>query len=417
MKPTCVLAYSGGLDTSVAIRWIAENYNVDVVAVAVDIGEEKNYEAIREKGLKVGAVESRVVDAQEEFLHDFVWHALKANCMYEDQYPAFTSLARPLIAKKQVEVATELGAQFVSHGCTGKGNDQVRFELTYAALAPELRVIAPAREWRMTREEEVEYAEEHGIPVPVGKESPYSVDVNMWGRSIECGPLEDASQEPPEDAFEWTVAPEQAPDEPTYLEVEWERGIPVALDGERLDGVALIARLNEIGGRNGVGRVSMMENRLVGIKSRETYEVPAAAILITAHRDLESLTLDRETQQYKRLLERKYAELVYFGEWYTPLREALDAFVNQTQECVWGTTRVKLYKGGCVVVGRTSPVSQYDLSLATYGDEDQFDQTAAKGFVDIFSLPAKVAAAVRRSGSIPHPSLPETSAADKKRSP
>ncbi|MFQ6133252.1 MAG: argininosuccinate synthase [Armatimonadota bacterium] len=403
MKPKCVLAYSGGLDTSVAIKWIADNYDVDVVAVAVDIGEEKNYEAIRKKGKDVGAVDSRVVDAKEEFLHDFVWHALKANLMYEDKYPAFTSLARPLIAKKQVEVAEELGAQYVSHGCTGKGNDQVRFELTYQVLNPELKVIAPAREWNMTREEAVEYAQRHGIPVPVDVDSPYSIDINMWGRSIECGPLEDATREPPEEAFEWTVAPEEAPDDPTYVEIEWERGIPVALDGERMDGVELIARLNEIGGRNGVGRVSMMENRLVGIKSRETYEVPAATILIAAHRDLESLTLDRETAHFKRLIEHRYADLVYNGEWYTPLREALDAFVDQTQEAVWGTTRVKLYKGACEVVGRSSPVSLYDLELATYGAEDAFDQSLAKGFIDIYALPAKVAADVRRRSAIPTP--------------
>jgi len=415
MNPKCVLAYSGGLDTSVAIRWIGENYKVDVIAVSVDIGEEKNYEAIRQKGLQVGAVEARVVDAKDEFLHDFVWHALKANVMYEDRYPAFTSLARPLIAKKQVEVAEEVGAEYVAHGCTGKGNDQVRFELTYQALKPELKVIAPAREWKMSREEEVAYAEKHGIPVPVGKESPYSIDVNMWGRSIECGPLEDAAQEPPEDAFEWTVSPQNAPDEPTYLEIEFERGIPVALEGERLGGVELIARLNAIGGRNGVGRVNMMENRLVGIKSRETYEVPAATILISAHRDLESLTVDRETAHFKRLIEHRYSDLVYNGQWYTPLREALDAFVDQTQEAVWGTTRVKLYKGSCEVVGRSSPVSLYDLKLATYGPEDAFDQTLAKGFIDIYALPAKVAAAVRRRSAIPAPQAKREQQQGKKR--
>lgn len=398
-KSKCVLAYSGGLDTSVAIRWIAENYDVDVIAVAVDIGEERDYEGIRKKGIDVGAVESLIVDAREEFLNDFVWHALKANCMYEDKYPAFTSLARPLIAKKQVEVAQETGAEYVSHGCTGKGNDQVRFELTYAALMPSLKVIAPAREWNMTREEEVEYAEKHGIPVPVGKESPYSVDTNMWGRSIECGPLEDATLEPPEEAFLWTTAPERAPDKPTYIEIEFEEGIPVALDGERLGGVELIETLNRIGGENGVGRVNMMENRLVGIKSRETYEVPAATILIMAHRDLESLTLDRETQHFKRIIEQRFSELVYYGEWYMPLREALDAFMDETQKTVTGTVRMKLYKGSATAVGRSSPMSLYDLKLATYGEEDVFDQSAAVGFIQIYSMPAKVAADVRRQAS------------------
>ena len=362
----------------------------------MDIGEERDYEGIRKKGLDVGAVESHIADAKEEFLNDFVWHALKANCMYEDKYPAFTALARPLIAKKQVEVAAATGAEYVSHGCTGKGNDQVRFELTYAALMPGLKVIAPAREWNMTREQEIDYAEEHSIPVPVGRESPYSIDTNMWGRSIECGPLEDATLEPPEEAFEWTTSPENAPDEPTYLEIEFEQGIPVALDGEKLGGVELIETLNRIGGENGVGRVNMMENRLVGIKSRETYEVPGATILTAAHRDLESLTIDRETQHFKRGVEQRFSELVYYGEWYTPLREALDAFIDETQKTVTGAVRMKLYKGSATAVGRSSPMSLYDLKLATYGDEDEFDQSMALGFIQIYSMPAMVAARVRR---------------------
>ncbi|MFQ6097096.1 MAG: argininosuccinate synthase [Armatimonadota bacterium] len=400
MKPKCVLAYSGGLDTSVAIKWIADNYDVEVVAVAVDIGEEKDYERIRAKGARVGAVDSRIVDAKDEFLNDFIWHALKANLMYEDKYPAFTALGRPLIAKKQIEVAREVGAEYLAHGATGKGNDQVRFELTYAALMPEHKVIAPAREWKMTRDEEVEYAEKHGIPVPVEKGTAYSVDVNMWGRSIECGPIEDASKEVPEDAYQWTVAPEKAPDEPTYVDIEFESGIPVALDGERMGGVELIERLNKLGGQNGVGRVNMMENRLVGIKSRECYEVPAATILITAHRDIESMTIDRDTAHFKRGVEQTYSELVYNGQWYTPLREALDAFIDETQKTVWGTVTVKLYKGSCVAVGRSSRMSLYDLSLATYDEGDEFDQSAAKGFIDIYSLPAKVAAAVRREAKV-----------------
>jgi argininosuccinate synthase len=401
MKPKCVLAYSGGLDTSVAIKWIADNYDVDVIAVAVDIGEEKDYEGIRKKGKQVGALESRIADAKEEFLNDFVWHALKANVMYEDKYPAFTALGRPLIAKKQIEVAQEVGAEYLSHGATGKGNDQVRFELTYAALMPRHRVIAPARDWNMTRDEEIEYAHQHGIPVPVEKGTAYSVDTNLWGRSIECGPIEDATREVPEEAYLWTTAPEKAPDEPTYVDIEFENGIPVALDGERLGGIELIERLNKLGGANGVGRVNMIENRLVGIKSRECYEVPAATILIAAHRDLESLTIDRETGHFKRGVEQTYSQLVYNGQWYTPLREALDAFINETQRTVWGKVTMKLYKGSCVAVGRSGPMSLYDLKLATYEEGDQFDQTAAKGFIDIYALPAKVAAEVRRKAVMP----------------
>ncbi len=395
-KELCVLAYSGGLDTSVAIKWIADRYNVDVIALAVDVGEEKNYEAIRRKGEQVGAVESIVVDAKQEFFDDFITRAIAANLMYEHKYPAFTALARPLLAKEQVRIAREKGATYVAHGCTGKGNDQVRFEVTYQALAPELKVIAPAREWNMSREEEIEYAERHGIPVPVGKESPYSTDTNLWGRSIECGVIEDPSQEAPEDAWQWTVSPAQAPDEPAYVQIEFEQGVPVALDGERLPGPELVARLNALGGAHGVGRVNMMENRLVGIKSRELYETPAAAILLAAHRDLESLTLDRETYHFKPYLELRYAELVYYGLWYTPLREAIDAFMAETQKRVSGTVTMKLYKGRAEAVARESNWSLYDYSLATYAAEDQFDQSASVGFIHIWGLPAKVAAAVRR---------------------
>jgi len=343
--------------------WIADRYNVDVIALAVDVGEEKNYEAIRRKGEQVGAVESIVVDAKQEFFDDFITRAIAANLMYEHKYPAFTALARPLLAKEQVRIAREKGATYVAHGCTGKGNDQVRFEVTYQALAPELKVIAPAREWNMSREEEIEYAERHGIPVPVGKESPYSTDTNLWGRSIECGVIEDPSQEAPEDAWQWTVSPAQAPDEPAYVQIEFEQGVPVALDGERLPGPELVARLNALGGAHGVGRVNMMENRLVGIKSRELYETPAAAILLA---------------------------------WYTPLREAIDAFMAETQKRVSGTVTMKLYKGRAEAVARESNWSLYDYSLATYAAEDQFDQSASVGFIHIWGLPAKVAAAVRR---------------------
>jgi argininosuccinate synthase len=395
-KPKCVLAYSGGLDTSVAIRWIAEKHDVDVIAVAVDVGEEKDYEGIRAKAEQVGAVESIVVDAKQDFFDGYITRALAANLMYEHKYPAFTALARPLLAREQVRVAVERGAEFVAHGCTGKGNDQVRFEVTYAALAPHLKCIAPAREWNMTREQEIDYAAQHGIPVPVGKASPYSTDTNLWGRSIECGVIEDPAQEAPEDAWVWTVSPQQAPDHPTYVTVDFAAGVPVALDGQPMGGVELVAKLNQIGGANGVGRVNMMENRLVGIKSRELYETPAATILLAAHRDLESLTLDRETAHFKPLLELRFAELVYYGLWFTPLREALDAFMAETQKYVNGKATIKLYKGNCEAVARESANSLYDFSLASYGEEDKFDQTKSKGFIDIFALPAKVAAAVRR---------------------
>lgn len=395
MAEKCVLAYSGGLDTSVAIRWIAEKYDVDVIAVAVDVGEERDYEGIRAKGEQVGAVESIVVDAKDEFFADYITRAIAANLTYERKYVAFTALARPLLARKQVEVAVQKGAAFVAHGCTGKGNDQVRFEVSYAALRPDLKVIAPAREWGMTREEEIDYANEHGIPVPVGKDSPYSTDTNLWGRSIECGLIEDPSQEAPEDAWEWTVSPPEAPDEPRYVTVRFEQGVPVALDGEKVDGVKLVGALNAIGGEHGVGRVNMMENRLVGIKSRELYECPAATIILEAHRDLESLVLDRETMHFKQHLELKYSELVYYGLWFTPLRVALDAFMRETQRAVSGEVTVKLYKGRAEAVARSSDESLYDFSLATYGEEDIFDQSSSRGFIEVFGLPAKVVSMVR----------------------
>jgi len=395
MAETCVLAYSGGLDTSVAIRWIAEKYDVDIVAVAVDVGEERDYEGIRVKGEQVGAVESIVVDAKQEFFDDYITRAIAANLTYERKYVAFTALARPLLAQKQVEVAVARDAKYVAHGCTGKGNDQVRFEVSYAALQPDLEIIAPAREWGMTREQEIDYANKHGIPVPVAKESPYSTDTNMWGHSIECGDIEDPSLEAPEDAWEWTVSPLEAPDDPRYVTVHFEAGVPVALDGQAMGGVELVGALNAIGGEHGVGRVNMMENRLVGIKSRELYECPAATILLEAHKDLESLVLDRDTMHFKQQMELKYAEMVYYGLWFTPLRLALDAFMGQTQQAVTGDVTVKLFKGGAEAVARQSDESLYDFSLATYGDKDIFDQSSSRGFIELFGLPAKVVSMVR----------------------
>lgn len=396
-KEKCVLAYSGGLDTSVAIKWIAEKYNVDIIAVAVDVGEEKDYEGIRVKGEKTGAIESLVIDARDEFYSDYITKAIQSNLMYEHKYPAFTALARPLLAQKQVEVALDRGAKYLAHGCTGKGNDQVRFEVTYAALAPEIEVIAPAREWNMTREEEIDYAEKNGIPVPMTKKSPYSTDTNLWGRSIECGVIEDPSKEAPDDAWVWTVSPQDAPNEPTYVTIDFVQGVPVALDGQKMKGAEMVGKLNQIAGSNGVGRVNMMENRLVGIKSRELYETPAATVLLAAHRDLESLCLDRETYHFKPGLELRWSELVYYGLWFTPLRDAIDAFIAETQKTVTGKVTVKLYKGNCEAVARESEYSLYDFSLASYGEADVFDQTKSKGFIDIWALPAKVAAAMKRS--------------------
>ncbi len=391
-----VLAYSGGLDTSVAIRWMKESYGKDVHAVAIDLGEERDYEGIRRKALDIGAVGAEVIDAREEFARDFVFPSLKANALYEDKYPVSTSLARPLIARLVGEVAVREKADAVAHGCTGKGNDQVRFEVTWACLFPHLKQLAPIREWGMSREEEIEYAEKHGIPVPAGKESPYSYDTNLWGKSAEAGPLEDPWVEPPADVHQWTKDPEAAPEEAAYVEVAFEKGIPVSLDGERASPATLIGRLNKLAGEHGVGRIDMVENRLVGIKSRETYECPAAVVLVAAHRDLESLCLERELAHFKRVLELKYVELIYYGLWYSPLRRALDAFMEATQQTVTGTVRVKLHKGNCVPVGRKSPHSLYRYELATYEQADRFDHRAAKGFIQLWGLSAQIAEQVRR---------------------
>jgi argininosuccinate synthase len=391
-----VLAYSGGLDTSVAIQWMREHYGMDVHAVAIDLGEEQDYAGIRQKALDIGAVGSEVIDAKEEFARDFVAPALKANAVYEDRYPLSTALARPLIAKLVGEVALREGANAVAHGSTGKGNDQVRFEVTWACLFPQLKQLAPIREWGMSRDEEIDYAKTHGIPVPVDKKSPYSYDTNLWGKSAEAGPLEDPWVEPPSDVHQWTRDPDEAPDEPAYVEVAFERGVPVALDGEAASLATMIARLNALAGEHGVGRIDMIENRLVGIKSRETYECPAAVVLLAAHRDLEGLCLERELAHFKRTLELKYSEMVYYGLWYSPLRRALDAFMDATQETVTGTVRVKLHKGNCVPVGRKSPHALYRYELATYDQADRFDQSASKGFVQLWGLSAQVAEEVRR---------------------
>ena len=391
-----VLAYSGGLDTSVAIRWIKEHYGMDVYAVAIDLGEERDYDGIRDKALKIGAIGSEVIDAKEEFARDFIFPALKANAVYEDRYPLSTALGRPLIAKLVGEVAIREQADAVGHGATGKGNDQVRFEVTWSCLFPQLKHVAPIREWGMSREEEIEYAKQHDIPISVEKKSPYSYDTNLWGKSAEAGPLEDPWFEPTSDVHQWTKDPEAAPDKPAYVEIGFEQGLPVSLDGEKLSPATLIARLNALAGEHGVGRIDMIENRLVGIKSRETYECPAAVVLLAAHRDLEGLCLEREAAHYKRMLELKYADLVYYGLWYSPLRRALDAFMDETQRTVSGTVRMKLHKGNCIPAGRKSPNSLYRYDLATYDKGDKFDQQASVGFIRLWGLSAQIAEQVRR---------------------
>jgi len=390
MKDTVVLAYSGGLDTSALIKWMQEKYDVDVVTFTMELGQQTALEKVAEKARSLGAKKHYSVDGTEEFVRDYVFPAIKANALYEGKYPLATALGRPLIAKKLVEIATKEGAVAVAHGCTGKGNDQVRFDVTVKALAPHLKVMAPVREWGLCREEEIKYAKEKGIPIP-HLSDPYSIDQNIWGRSIECGPLENPEQEPLEEIYTLTVSPEKAPDTPEYVTITFEEGCPVALNGKKLDPVPLIQKLNEIAGKHGVGRVDHIEDRLVGIKSREIYESPAAEVLIEAHKDLEKLVLTRHELEFKRLVDEKWAQLVYTGLWIDPLREALDAFINKTQERVCGEVKVKLYKGHCIVVGRSSPMSLYDKNLATYEVETAFNQAYAEGFIELWGLPTKVA--------------------------
>jgi len=385
-----VLAYSGGLDTSVAVRWIQENYGLDVVALTVDLGAQKDLEAARRRALEVGAIEALVVDAREVFVQYFVWPALQAGALYEGAYPLATALGRPLIAKLLVDTAHERGAEAVAHGCTGKGNDQVRFDVAVRTLDPALRIIAPAREWGMSREEEIRYAEQHGIPVDVTRRSPYSTDENLWGRSIECGALEDPWQEPPEEAFRWTCNPAEAPAEPEYVEIGFEQGIPTSLNGERLDGPELIARLNRIAGRHGVGRIDHVENRLVGIKSRELYEAPAAVVLHVAHRALEGITFTRQALRFKEHVSQQYADLVYDGLWFSAFHQDLLAYVLSSQRVVTGTVRVKLFRGQATKAGVSSPLSLYSKALATYDEGDQFDHKAALGFIALHGLPTQL---------------------------
>jgi argininosuccinate synthase len=388
-----VLAYSGGLDTSVAIPWLKDQ-GYDVIALTADVGQPVDLEALRRKAELVGASGTYVVDAREEFAEEYLTRAIVANALYEGQYPLSTSLARPLIARHLVSVARQEGAGAVAHGCTGKGNDQVRFDLSTTALAPELKVIAPAREWGMTREEEIAYAAARGVPVPVKSGSPYSVDENLWGRSVECGALENPALEPPEEAYGWTANPLDAPDTPDNVTIEFEAGRPVALNGRRMDLVSLISSLNHLAGAHGVGRIDHVESRVVGIKSREVYECPAALVLIEAHRALEAMVLPRDLLEVKRSLESRYALLIYDGLWFTPLREALDAFFATSQARVTGEVTLKLYKGSARVTGRRSPYSLYQHALATYSKGDSFRQEMAEGFIYVWGLPARTWASI-----------------------
>ncbi|MBI2887892.1 MAG: argininosuccinate synthase [Chloroflexi bacterium] len=388
-----VLAYSGGLDTSVIIRWLMDNLRCQVITLTIDLGNQPKLEEIRARALEIGAAKALVVDARELFVRHFVWPALRAGAVYEGQYPLATALGRPLIAKLLVDAAREEGATAVAHGCTGKGNDQVRFDLSVGALAPDLRVIAPVREWELkTREEEIAYAQRHGIPVPVTRESPYSTDENLWGRSIESGVLEDAWQEPPEDVYLWTRPVTDTPAAAAQVEIEFREGVPVALDGQELESLALIDRLNRLAGEHGVGRIDHLENRLVGIKSREIYEAPAATVLLQAHRALEQMTLSKDQVRLKERVAQEYADLIYNGLWFTAHHQDLAAYVASTQRHVTGTVRLRLHRGAATVVGRRSPESLYDKSLATYETGDVFDQKAAVGFIYVWGLPVRVQA-------------------------
>jgi len=388
-----VLAYSGGLDTSVAIPWLKENYGCDVVAMVADVGQGDELAGIEEKALKSGASQVFVEDVRREFVQDYVFPALRAGAIYEGKYLLGTSLARPVIAKRQVEIAHKVGADAVAHGATGKGNDQVRFELTYKALDPSLKVIAPWREWEIrSREDAMAYAAARNIPVPVTKAKPYSMDRNLWHISYEGGILEDPWREPPVDMFRWTVAPDQAPDEPEYVEIGFEAGWPVSVNGVACDPVTLVEQLNAIGARHGVGRVDIVENRLVGMKSRGVYETPGGTLLHAAHRELESICVDRDTLHFKEFIAPRYAELVYYGQWFTPLRKALDAFVDSTQERVTGVVRLKVYKGQVTVAGRRSPYSLYSEDLATFGADNVYNHKDAAGFINLFGLPITVQA-------------------------
>ncbi|WP_428421636.1 argininosuccinate synthase [Paraeggerthella hominis] len=402
-KDKVVLAYSGGLDTSCCIKWLQVEKDLDVIAVVGDVGQEhEGLEKIKQKALKSGALECIVVDMRQTFVQEYLSKALAANAMYENKYPLVSALSRPLISKHLVDAAHAFGAKYIAHGCTGKGNDQVRFEASITMLDPDLEILSPVREWDLkTRPEEMEWAQQHGIEVPTTKKSPYSIDDNLWGRAIECGVLEDPWAEPPADIYAMTADPVEAPDEPQYVEIEFMRGLPYMLDGNQKSFLGIIYALNEIAGKHGYGRIDMIENRLVGVKSRECYEVPGALSLIQAHKALEDLVLECEVLHFKLGMEQAWAKCVYNGQWFSPLKEAIDAFLLNTQRCLCGTVRLKFYKGSCTVVGRRSSYSLYDYALATYDADDVFDHEAAKGFIQLNTLSAKTWASNRRKEGAP----------------
>lgn len=399
MKKKVVLAYSGGLDTSVAIKWFLDK-DYDVIACCLDVGEGKDLAFIQSKALDMGASKSIVVDAKEEFANEYALLALQAHTMYEQKYPLVSALSRPLIAKKLVEVAEQENADAVAHGCTGKGNDQVRFEVSIKALNPELEVLAPVREWSWSREEEIQYAKEKGVPIPIDLDSPFSIDQNLWGRSNECGILEDPWAAPPENAYDLTAALEDTPDQPDIIEIEFVEGVPVSIDGKHYSLSDLILTLNKIAGKHGVGRIDHVENRLVGIKSREIYECPGAVTLLTAHKELEDLTLVKELAHFKPVIEKKLTEMIYEGLWFSPLKPALEAFLKETQQFVNGIVRVKLFKGHAIVEGRKSPNSLYNEKLATYTADDEFDQSASVGFIKLWGLPTEVHSMIHKKNKV-----------------
>lgn len=401
-KDKCVLAYSGGLDTSVCIKWLQDEKNLDVIAVVGEVGQEhEGLEQVKQRALETGAIDCIIADMREDFAADYLSKALYANANFENKYPLVSALSRPLISKYLVDTAHKYGAKYVAHGCTGKGNDQVRFEASIQALDPTLEIIAPVREWDMhTRQEEMDWAEAHGVTVPTTKSKPYSIDDNLWGRAIECGVLEDPMNRPPLDIYTMTTDPEKAPEEATEIEVEFKAGLPVAIDGGQMSYLDIIAKMNQIAGANGFGRIDMIENRMIGVKSRECYEAPGALALIVAHRGLEDMCLEREVLRYKLHLEHDWATMVYNGQWFSPLKHAVDAFMATTQQCVTGTVRLKFYKGNCTVTGRKSDFSLYDYGLATYDAADTFNHKAAKGFIDLYGLSTKVWAKNRREQGV-----------------
>lgn len=389
-KKKIVVAYSGGLDTSIMVKWLNDKYDADIITVTGHLGETAELEGLEEKAIKTGASKAVVVDLQEEFISSYVWKALKAGALYEGVYPMATAIGRPLLAKLLADVAIKEGADTVAHGCTGKGNDQVRFEVGVQTVAPSLKILAPLRVWEFkSREEEIDYAQKHNIPVKIKKDKPYSIDQNLWGIAIECGVLEDPTVAPPEDAYQITIDPKKAPDAPELVTIQFEKGIPVALNGKKVSGVEMVKTLNKIGGAHGVGRMDLIENRVVGIKSREVYEAPAAVILHKAHLELEKLILDKETLRYKADVSNKYANLIYDGLWFSPLFDALTAFVDATQEFITGEIVLELFKGSATIKSRSSVYSLYSKELATYTVEDTFDHSAAEGFLTITGLPYK----------------------------